>query len=89
LVGLNKVPLILVCVNAPAPPVIPPVISGADQLYVVPAGTIPLVRLVGVAVNNIPSHTTLVIALIAAIGLTVKVNWNDAPAQPLVIGVTV
>jgi hypothetical protein len=88
--GLFSVPLILVCVNAPAPPVIPPVISGAGQLYVVPAGITPLVTSVGVTVNNTPLHVTAVIAVTAAFGLIVTVNWNDAPLpQKAVLGVTV
>ena len=88
--GLFNVPLILVCVNADAPPVIPPVISGADQLYVVPAGITPLVTSVGVTMNNTPLHVIPVIAVTAAFGLIVTVNWNDAPLpHEAVFGVTV
>ena len=89
LVGLVRLPLILVCVNAAAPPVTPPVTIGADQLYVVPAGTTPFTPLVGVTVNNTPLHVTVVIAVITAAGFSVTVNWNDAPAQPFDNGVTV
>jgi len=90
LVGLVKVPLILVCVNAAAPPVRPPVTTGADQLNVVPTGITPLVPSVGVAVNNIPLHVTPVIALTEAPGLIVTVNWNDDPLpHAAVLGVTV
>ena len=88
--GLFKVPLILVCVNAAAPPVIPPVTTGTDQLYVVPAGITPLVTSVGVTVNNTPLHVTPVIAVTAALGLIVTVNWNDAPLpHDAVFGITV
>ncbi len=54
----------------------PPVTLGALQLYVVPAGTIPLLPLVGVALNNTPLHPTAVIALITALGFTVTVTVN-------------
>ena len=71
------------------PPVIPPVTTGADQLYVVPAGTTPFTPLVGVAVNNTPLHVTVVIAVTEAIGFRVTVTWNAVPVHPLVSGVTV
>ena len=66
----------------------PPVTLGALQLYVVPAGTIPLLPLVGVALNNTPLHPTAVIALITALGLTFTVNENTGPVQLPVNGVT-
>ena len=70
--------------------VIPPVTIGTDQLYVVPAGTIPLVILTGVTENNTPSQLTAVIAVIEATGFTVTVNTNDAPTPQLTeVGVTV
>ena len=87
--GLVKVPLILVCVNAAAPPVIPPVMIGVGQLYVVPFGITPLVTSVGVILNNTPLQAIPVIGVTDAVGLSVTVNWNDAPAHPLDIGVTV
>ena len=79
LVGLVRLPLILVCVNAAAPPVTPPVTIGADQLYVVPAGITPLVTFVGVNTNATPVQAVPVIAVTAASGLIVTVNWNVAP----------
>ena len=71
------------------PPVIPPVTTGADQLYVVPAGTTPFTPLVGVAVNNTPLHVTVVIAVITAAGFNVMVSENAAPVQLPDVGVTI
>ena len=71
------------------PPVIPPVTVGADQLYNVPAGTIPFVPFVGVTVNNIPLQDDAVIAVIADTGVTLTVTVKLAPAPQLtVVGVT-
>ena len=82
-----------VILDAPAPdtpPLTPVVVIGADQLYVVPNGTIPLIPLVGEARNAVPLHVVVVIALIVAPGLIVTVNWNDAPApHDAVLGVIV
>ena len=87
-VGLVNKPLILLAPVADAPPVIPPVIAGTDQLYVVPAGTIPLVKFVGVAVKATPLQVVAVIALMTALGFTVTVTANTAPVQLPVTGVT-
>jgi hypothetical protein len=54
-----------------APPVNPPVTPGAAQLYVVPAGTVPLVMSTGVTVNPTVLHVVLVMFVIAGVGLTV------------------
>ena len=89
MVGLIKVPVMFAAPDPVAPPLMPPVTTGADQLYVVPAGTIPLVPLVGVDVNNTPLHVTALIELITAFALTVTVNWNEPPTQLPVVGVTV
>jgi hypothetical protein len=64
----------------------PPVTVGALQLYVVPAGTIPFVPFVGVALNNAPLQLVAVIALITAVGftVTVKVNVPFAPHNGVV-----
>ena len=59
-----NVPEILDAAEPVAPPVIPPVTVGADQLYVVPVGTTPFVTLTGVDVNATPLHTVFVIAVI-------------------------
>ena len=72
-----------------APPVIPPVTDGALQLYVVPAGTTPLVPFIGVTVNATPLHTVAVIAVIEGCGVTVTVTVNVLPAQLPDVGVTV
>ena len=88
-VGLLNVPVNIVAPLPVVPPVIPPVTLGALQLYVVPAGTIPLLPLVGVALNKTPLQPTAVIALITALGLTVTVTVNVAPVQLPDNGVTV
>ena len=54
---------------------------GADQLYSVPGGTIPLVPSVGLALNRVPVQATAVIELITADGFTVTTTLNTAPAQ--------
>ena len=87
-VGLVSVPLILVALLPIAPPVIPPVTLGADQLYNVPAGTIPLVTLVGVTLKITPLQVTVVIAVMTAVGLSVTVSVKAALAPHVVLGVT-
>ena len=88
LVELVSVPLI---VNAPLPgaPPVNPVPAGADQLYVVPAGTMPLVLFTGVTVNPLPLQTIAVIGVMAGFGLTVTVTVKVAPVHVPVTGVTV
>ena len=88
LVGLFKVPVILIAPLPLVPPVSPPVTLGALQLYRVPAGTMPLVPLVGVNVNDTPLQLTVVIWLITAVGLIVTVTVNVAPVQLPDNGVT-
>ena len=88
-VGFVNVPEILAAFNPEAPPVIPPVTVGADQLYVVPDGTTPFVTLTGVDVKTTPLHTVLVIAVIAGFGFTVTVTVNVVPEQDPEVGVTV
>ena len=82
-------PLIVVCPLNAAPPVKPPLTLGALQLYNVPAGTMPLVRFVGLTVNATPLQLTELIAVITAVGLIVTVKVNVDPIQVPVIGVTV
>ena len=73
-----------------APPVIPPVTTGADQLYVVPAGTIPLAPSTGDTVNAVPVHAAPVIGVIVGFGFNVTVTVNAVPEQlPGASGVTV
>jgi hypothetical protein len=62
-------------------PPINPTPVGTDQVYVVPAGTIPFVILVGVTLKVTPLQVVVVIALMVAVGLTVIVNVNTAPVQ--------
>ena len=81
LVGLLNVPPTFTWLVALAPPVIPPVTPGTDQLYKVPAGTIPFVILVGVTLNATPLQLTVLIAVITAVGLIVTVTVNAAPVQ--------
>ena len=88
-VGLVSVPLTLLALLPIAPPVIPPVTLGADQLYNVPAGTIPLVRFVGVTLKITPLQVTVVIAVITAVGFKVTVTVKLDPVQTPVNGVTI
>ena len=70
------------------PPVMPPVTIGADQLYNVPLGTIPLVLFTGVALKVTPLQVVAVIGVITAVGFKVNVKINDAPVPQLtVVGV--
>jgi hypothetical protein len=71
------------------PPVIPPVTTGADQLYVVTVGTNPFVTFVGVEMNDDPLQAEFVIEVIAGVGFTVTVNVNVVPEQVPEVGVTV
>lgn len=89
LVGFVRVAVIFVAFVPDVPPVIPPVTAGADQLYNVPAGTIPLVPFVGVNVNNTLLQAKVVIAVTEAVGFTVTVTVNTAPVQLPVTGVII
>ena len=71
------------------PPVMPPVTIGADQLYNVPDGTIPLVPSVGVKLNDTPLQVVAVIAEITAVGLMVTDTVKGLPVQEPDTGVTV
>ncbi len=93
-VVLLSVPLILTGVPLlAAPPVIPPVTTGAAQLYVVLDGTTPFVPSAGVSAKLPPLHIAAVIAPIAGLGLTVtvivKVFPGQLPNAAEVVGVTV
>jgi hypothetical protein len=88
LVGLCRLPFTVVAFVALTPPVSPPVVTGALQLYKVPAGTMPLVRFDGLTVNATPLQLTPVIAVISAVGLIVTVTVNVAPVQLPDNGVT-
>jgi hypothetical protein len=70
-----------------AVPVIPAT-TGADQEYVVEAGTIPLVAFTGVAVNEFPLQMVELMAVTAGLGFTVAVTLNGAPVQEAVAGIT-
>jgi hypothetical protein len=85
---LTRVPLMFSAVDPDAPPV-KPVPEGASQLYVVPAGTVPLVASTGVTVNAIPLLTVIVIGRMAGFGLTVTFNSKSGPGHPPTEGVTV
>jgi hypothetical protein len=63
----------------PAPPVMPPVTTGADQLYTVPAGTISPPPLMGVTVNKTLLQAFTVRLAINGFGLTVTVTVNVEP----------
>jgi hypothetical protein len=89
LVEFVRFPLMFAAFVPAAPPVIPPVTAGADHVYVVPVGTIPLVTLAGIKVNPTPLHTVAVIGIITAIGFIVTVNVKLLPWQVPEVGVTV
>ena len=91
LVLLSSFPLIIVGLfEAVAPPVTEPVKLGRFQVYTVPAGTIPLVMLVGVTTNGRPLQTTVVMVLISAVGGIVTVTVNGLPSPQLnILGVTI
>jgi hypothetical protein len=86
---LRKVPEIKFCKVPDAPPVIDAEIAGIFQEYLVPSGTIPLVVFTGDTTNGTSLHTTVVIVLISAVGLTVTVTVNTALSlQNTDVGVT-
>jgi len=87
-VVLFSVPEISVAPLPEAPPV-NPVPDGADQLYVVPEGTIPLVPSTGVTVNPFPLHVVAVIAFTDGVGFNVTVTVKALPVQLPETGVTV
>src|SRR5450756_1817037 len=72
-----------------APPVIPPVTAGDGQVYVVDAGTIPLVPSAGDDVKLLPLHIVAFILEMAGFGSTVTVTVKVAPVQVPDFGVTV
>lgn len=89
LVVFTSVPdIISVAMLCEVPPVIPAPV-GADHVYCVPAGTIPLVISTGVIANAIPLQVTAVNAFTVAFGLIATVSVKDAAApQFTVTGVT-
>ena len=87
MVVFTNVPLILPALVPDNPPV-KPVPAGVDQLYVVPAGTVPIVPFTGVVLNIAPEHTVVLIAVILACGFIVTVTLNTAPVTPFDNGVT-
>jgi len=88
LVVLVKVPEIVEALDPAAVPLIP-VTLGADQLYVVAVGTIPLIEFAGVTENPVPLQTAEVMAVTAGCGLTVTVTVKVGPTQEPAVGVTV
>ena len=83
-----SVPVILATpVDCDIPPV-KPVPVGANHVYVVPEGTVPLVLFEGVTAKDAPLLIVFVIAVIDATGLIVTVRLNGVPAQLPEVGVT-
>ena len=83
-------PVILAAAVPVAPPVTPPVTTGTGQLYVVLAGTTPLVTFTGVDVKLPALQIVAVIAVIAGLGFTVTAVIPLAvPEQVLAVAVTV
>ena len=82
LVGLLKLPEMLVKLLPAAPPVRPPVTIGADQVYVVPLGTMSLdTPFVIGTLNNSLLHAITFLALIKGFGFTVIVTEKGMPWQ--------
>lgn len=88
-VGLTSVPEMASWPVPPAPPVIPPVTEGAAHVYVVFAGTRPLVTSAGVSVKVPPLQIVVLMLVTAGIGLTVTITVNVEPVQLPDFGVTV
>lgn len=78
LVVLTRFPVMF---NAPVPaaPPVKPAPAGAAQVYVVPAGIMPLVPSTGVIVKLSPVQTEAAIALIAGAGFIVMVTVKEGP----------
>jgi hypothetical protein len=93
-VPCDNVPDIETAFVAPNKPLtLTPTTTGADQLYVVLTGTIPLVTFVGDTSNGLPEHLTRLIGLVTdGVGFTYTVAENAAPEHSnpplLYIGVT-
>jgi hypothetical protein len=85
---LVSVPVIMETPDPVVPPVMLPVTSGADQLYVVPAGTIPFVPLIGVKLNEVPLQKDPVILVTAGNGFRVREIVKVLPVQVPDVGVT-
>ena len=84
-----SVPTILVTPLTCEVPPVKPLPVGAAQVYVVPAGTMPLLPFTGLTVNGELLNTVDVIALITATGLTVMIALNVLPVQVPDVGVIV
>ena len=70
------------------PPDRPPDTAGASHVYVVPAGTRPLVASTGVTINPASLQVVADKLFIAGLGLTVTVIVNGVPVQLPDLGVT-
>jgi hypothetical protein len=83
------VPVIIVAtLSADTPPVIVPEYVGTVQLYTTSDGTMPLVPSVGVTVNVMPLHVTVLIGTISGVGGTYTVTVNILPTQVPDFGTT-
>lgn len=87
--GFISVPVIVLTAITCDNPPLKPVPVGAVHVYKVPAGTIPLVRLLGLKVNATPLQLLVLIEVMAATGLMVTVTVNTAPVQLPDNGVTI
>ena len=76
-VRFSRLPNIVFTLSvADAPPVTVPVNDGSSQVYLVAAGIIPFVPLVGVTTNGTPLQVTVVIALTSGVGFKVTITVN-------------
>ena len=88
LVVFVNVPLILLTPSDCVTPPVKPVPVGVDQVYVVAAGTIPLVTLVGVIAKITPLQVVVLIGVMDATGLIFIVTLNTVPIQLPEVGVS-
>lgn len=84
---LNSVPPISADPLPEEPPVNPDPV-GIDQLYDVPAGTIPSAPFTGTTENPLPLQTVAVMLFTWGLGLRLTVTGNTGPVQPPETGVT-
>ncbi len=82
LVEFVNVPLMLVAFVPDAPPVMPPLPLGDNQICIIAKGTTPSVPFTGVEVKDIPVHAVFVSAVIEGTGFIVTENTSSLVQPP-------
>lgn len=82
-------PDMMVAFVALTPPVKEPVTTGTNQLYIVPAGTMPFAPLAALRLNVLPLQITALMAVGVATGLTATATVKAVPVQLPVMVVTI